>query len=203
VTDHDGALTAGIKAVLMGAASSAQRDAELARHELGRAAASGVGTDIVWAAGAVLLSSRGEGSYGRYAAAAQEHFDLPPAGEDSAPPTEEADALREAEEWFARSSGSLPEYAALLREHAPGALTGYARLVDGSWNQPALSPQEVQLLLVCVNVAAIRPEFAAHHSRLARRAGASPAQVVEAGVCAIPSGGVTAWYGSGDRLLES
>lgn len=106
-----------------------------------------------------------------------------------------------AEAYLSARTGSLPDYARVLRDFAPDAFIGYAQLLEASWSHPALTPREVQLVLVCVNVAAIRAEFAAHHSRLARAAGATEAEIVEAGICAIPCGGVTAWYGAGGGLL--
>jgi 4-carboxymuconolactone decarboxylase len=203
VTDRDGALDAGFKALAMAAAAAAQRDGALAAHELERAAELRAGAERAWAVGAVLLSSRGEGAYARFADAAHACFGAPQEAPAPSPPPDGSGEQQEAESFLAGASGSLPPYAPPLRDHAPAALVGYARAIEAAWGQPALTADEVQLVLVCVNVATLQPAFAAHHSRLARAAGASDAQVVEAGVCAIPSGGVTAWYAAGARLLDS
>lgn len=202
VTDNDGALGGGFKAVIMAAASAAQRDADLANYELGRAADLGTRRTLVWSTGAIVLSSQGQGAYHRYAAEAERHFGAPPDDAAPASPVADNEALRRAEAFAVGSSDSLPDYARPLRDFAPDALIGYTELIDASWHQPSLSPSEVQLILLCINVATGRPDLAAHHSRLARRAGSSAAQVVEAGVCAIPSGGVAAWYSAGGRLLD-
>jgi 4-carboxymuconolactone decarboxylase len=187
----------------MAAAAAAQRDGALAGHELERAAELQAGAERAWAVGAVLLSSRGEGAYGRFAEAAHGCFGAPRETPAPSPPPNGRGERQHAESFLAAASGSLPPYALPLRDHAPYALVGYARVLEAAWAQRTLTGAEVQLVLVCVNVATIQPAFAAHHSRLARAAGAADAQVVEAGVCAIPSGGVTAWYAAGARLLDS
>jgi alkylhydroperoxidase/carboxymuconolactone decarboxylase family protein YurZ len=150
---------------------------------------------------ALVLSSRGEGAYATFVGGALAHFDSPTAEPDSVPPPADGGDLADAEAFLSARTGTLPGYAELLRDMAPEAFVGYARLLETTWEQPELSPREVQLILVCINVATIRPEFAAHHSRLARNAGASDEEIIEAGVCGIPCGGVTAWYGTGGELL--
>ena len=201
VTDGDGALDAGFKAALMAVTGATQRETSFAARELARAAALGVSAARIWAVAALTLSSRGEGAYERFVETARDHFE-PPAG-DLAPvahPDPEDEAAH-AEAYLSARTGSLPDYAKLLRDFAPTAFVGYAQLLESAWNQPALSPAEVQLVLTCINVAAIRADFAAHHSRLARAAGASDAEIIEAAICAIPCGGVTAWYGAAGGLL--
>ena len=201
VTDTDRALDAGLKALLMAAAGAAQRDATCAARELGRCLELGVLPARIWAVAALVLSSRGEGAYAHFVGGALAHFDPPPAEPDSAPPLPEADDIDAAEGYLSARTGSLPGYALLLRDMAPQAFVGYARLLQTTWEQPELSPREVQLILVCINVATIQPEFAAHHSRLARGAGATDEEIIEAGICGIPCGGVTAWYATGGELL--
>jgi 4-carboxymuconolactone decarboxylase len=201
VTDTDRALDAGLKALLMAAAGAAQRDATYVARELGRCLELGVLPARVCAVAGLVLSSRGEGAYGCFLEGALAHFDPPSADPGSAPPLAEARDIDAAEAYLSARTGSLPRYAVLLRDMAPEAFVGYARLLETTWGQPELSPREVQLILVCINVATIRPEFAAHHSRLARDAGATDEEIIEAGICGIPCGGVTAWYGTGGELL--
>ncbi len=200
VTDSDRALDAALKALLMAAAAAAQRDATCAARELGRCRDLGVPPARVWAVAALVLSSRGEGAYAHFVGGALAHYEPPAAEPDSTPPLPAGD-IGAAEAYLSARTGSLPGYARLLRDMAPEAFVGYARLLETTWEQPELSPREVQLILICVNVATIRPEFAAHHSRLARDVGATDEQIVEAGICGIPCGGVTAWYGTGGELL--
>jgi 4-carboxymuconolactone decarboxylase len=201
VTDTDRALDVGLKALLMAAAGAAQRDATCAARELGRCLELGVLPARVWAVAALVLSSRGEGAHAHFLEGALAHFEPPPADPDSAPLLPEAADIDAAEAYLSARTGSLPRYAMLLRDMAPEAFVGYARLLETTWGQPELSPREVQLILLCINVATIRPEFAAHHSRLARDAGATDEEIIEAGICGIPCGGVTAWYGTGGELL--
>jgi 4-carboxymuconolactone decarboxylase len=201
VTDTDRALDAGLKALLMAAACAAQQDATSAARELGRCRELGVLPARVWAVAALVLSSRGEGAYAEFVGGALPHFDPPPGDPDSVPLLPEGGDVEAAEAYLSARTGSLPGYALLLRDMAPEAFVGYARLLETTWGQPELSPRDVQLILVCINVATIRPEFAAHHSRLARDAGATDEEIIEAGICGIPCGGVTAWYGTGGELL--
>jgi alkylhydroperoxidase/carboxymuconolactone decarboxylase family protein YurZ len=201
VTDTDRALDAGLKALLMAAAAAAQRDATCVARELGRCLELGVRPARVWAVAALVLSSRGEGAYAHFVGAAVTYFDPPPAEPASAPPLLEAGDIDAAEAYLSARTGSLPAYALPLRDMALEAFVGYARLLQTTWEQPELSPREVQLILVCINAATIRPDFAAHHSRLARAAGATDEEIIEAGICAIPCGGVTAWYATGGELL--
>jgi 4-carboxymuconolactone decarboxylase len=201
VTDRDGALDAGFKALIMAAGGATQRDSAFTSRELGRCLELEVSPARVWAVGALVLSSRGEGAYDQFVGGALAHFEPPAADSrsaDSAPP---ASDIAHAGAYLSARTGSLPSYARLLRDLAPDAFVGYAALLETAWSQPELSAREVQLILVCINVAAIRADFAAHHSRLARSAGATDAEIVEAGICAIPCGGVTAWYGVGGELL--
>lgn len=201
VTDRDGALDAGFKALLMAACGASQRDSRVAIRELARCAERGVPVARVWAVAALVLSSRGEGAYECFVGGALAHFEPPAVDNGRALAVTNPGDLGHAEAYLSARTGSLPDYARVLRDFAPDAFIGYAQLLEASWSHPALTPREVQLVLVCVNVAAIRAEFAAHHSRLARAAGATEAEIVEAGICAIPCGGVTAWYGAGGGLL--
>jgi 4-carboxymuconolactone decarboxylase len=201
VTDHDGALDAGFKALIMAATGATQRDSTFVLRELGRCLELGVPAPRVWAVAALVLSSRGEGAYEQFLDGALRHFESPAADLASAPAAPQPGDVDRAGAYLSARTGSLPDYARLLLDHAPDAFVGYAQLLESSWNQPELSRCEVQLVLVGINVAAIRADFAAHHSRLARSEGATDAEIVEAGICAIPCGGVTAWYGVAGSLL--
>jgi 4-carboxymuconolactone decarboxylase len=201
ITDQDGALDAGFKALIMAATGATQRDATFVVRELRRCCELGVPAARVWAVAALVLSSRGEGAYEQFLDGALRHFESPAAAPESSPGAPQPGDVDRAERYLSARTGNLPDYARMLLDHTPDAFVGYAQLLESSWNQAELSPREVQLILVGINVAAIRADFAAHHSRLARREGASDAEIVEAGVCAIPCGGVTAWYGVGGALL--
>jgi 4-carboxymuconolactone decarboxylase len=171
VTDRDSTLDAGFKALLMAACVAA-----------------------------LVRSSRGEGAYECFVDGALAHFEPPAVDSGRGPAVTNPGDIGHAEAYLSARTGSLPGYARVSRDFAPDAFVGYAQLLEASWSHPALPPREVQLVLVAVNVAAIRPEFAARHSRLARSAGATDEEIVEAGICAIPCGGATAWYGVGGKL---
>lgn len=66
-----------------------------------------------------------------------------------------------------------------------------------------LEPKLAELVLFAVNAADRRADYAAVHARGARRAGATEAQLVEAGVCSIAVGGVAAWLAAAEAITAT
>ncbi len=199
----DGALAASDKAVLVVAATSV-RDRDATGAEVARSLSLGAHPDDLRALALALYLSRGAAPC-RAVLDALDDLD-PPAEIDLVPndplpldPIPIDDVLAE----FASVFGEVPERVLLLRDHSHAGLDAYHRMRTAVLRSGRLDPLLAELALVCVNAAEHRSDFAAVHVRGARRAGASEPQLVEAGLCAIPSGGVAAWLAASEAIVSS
>jgi 4-carboxymuconolactone decarboxylase len=199
VTRRDGALDARDKAMLL-LAATAVRDREATGEAVERALALGNDGVGLQALALALYLSRGEGPC-RAVLDAIDRLHAAPAGEPSAPPTDETitDMLAE----FVAVFGELPERVGLLAQHSPRGLEAYHRMRTAVLRAGALDPLLAELSLMCVNAAEHRSDFAAVHAAGARNAGGTEEQLVEAGICAIPSGGVAAWLAASEAIIST
>jgi alkylhydroperoxidase/carboxymuconolactone decarboxylase family protein YurZ len=198
VVRDDGALPAADKAVLMVAACSIGDPGSVA-GEVGAALARGVTPEALRALAAALYLSRGEAPCRAVLTALDDSTDERPAnGETVAAVT--AVSEDEIVEEFRRVFGAVPDRVELLRRHSTAGLEAYHRMRVAVLRDGRLPPVLAELALVCVNAAAHRADFAAVHVAGARRAGATEPQLVEAGLCAVPSGGVAAWLAAAEAI---
>jgi alkylhydroperoxidase/carboxymuconolactone decarboxylase family protein YurZ len=203
----DGALPARDKAVLVVAATSV-RDRDATGAEVARSLSLGAHPDDLRALALALYLSRGAAPC-RAVLDAVDDLDPPaevavsidPVSIDPVPidPVPIEVVLAE----FASVFGEVPERVLLLRDHSHAGLDAYHRMRTAVLRSGRLDPLLAELALVCVNAAEHRSDFAAVHVRGARRAGASEPQLVEAGLCAIPSGGVAAWLAASEAIVSS
>ena len=148
-------------------------------------------------------ASRPHRSLGRevadgFAAAAEIELDWE--GAEPAPVgTEEVAA---AEEYFAPGGGALPPPMALLAEHAPEILVAYRGLRAGVYEDGTLGPRLVELGLFAISAADFEGGHAAVHAGKAVDAGAGTAELIEAGLCAIPAAGMGSWLYSAAVIDE-
>jgi 4-carboxymuconolactone decarboxylase len=195
----DGELTARDKSVLL-VAAAAVRDRDATASEVAAARALGVPDDDLRAVALALYLSRGAGPC-RAVLDAVDDAAGPPAPHDGA---DLADvSVREIVEEFRAVFGEVPDRVELLREHSVAGLEAYHRMRRSVLREGRLEPAVAELALVAVNAAEQRGDFAEVHARGARLAGATEAQLVEAGLCAIPSGGVAAWLAASSAIVAS
>lgn len=102
---------------------------------------------------------------------------------------------------FAAAFGTVPDRVTLLARHSPSGLEAYHRMRVAVLKHGQLPPMLAELMLFCVNAADHRSDFAAVHAGGARRLGATEAQLVEAGLCAVPGGGVAAWLAASEAII--
>ncbi len=193
--ETDGALEAGVKALLVGAAAVARGHDELAARELARARELGIDDDQLASAAAMLLLSRGEAVAERFASAAGPF-------EPSGPPRESDE--RDARRYFLDYNRveELPPRVGLLEEGAPAVFEGYHQMHHAALIADPGAALLAELVCCTVNAGELRGDFVAIHAATARRAGASREQLLEAVVCAIPVAGVAAWAASAEALGE-
>ncbi len=198
VIDEDGALPARLKALLAAVAASARNYPDLARRELAHGKASGLEVGDAKAGVIVLASLRGEGAASGFAAVVGAVFGITTS--DERPPeieVAEGEARRNFEEYF----GVVPPALEVMLRTIPTAADGYYLMRRGSIDANPLSPKAGELLLLVV-LAADHSPMAERHVDGARRAGASDAEIAEAIVCGIPSGGVAAWMAAAPYLAK-
>jgi alkylhydroperoxidase/carboxymuconolactone decarboxylase family protein YurZ len=99
--------------------------------------------------------------------------------------------------------GVVPDRVTLLAEHSHAGLEAYHRMRVSVLRSGRGDPLLGELALVVVNAAEHRADFATVHAVGARRLGATDAQLVEAGLCAIPTGGVAAWLAAAEAITGS
>jgi alkylhydroperoxidase/carboxymuconolactone decarboxylase family protein YurZ len=124
-----------------------------------------------------------------------------PGAHDDAPvvPVTPAEILAEFEAVF----GVVPDRVTLLAEHSLAGLEAYHRMRVSVLRSGRGYPLLGELALVVVNASEHRADFATVHAVGARRLGATDAQLVEAGLCAIPTGGVAAWLAASEAITAS
>jgi 4-carboxymuconolactone decarboxylase len=196
LADADGALDA-IDKHLLRIALTALSDPSRTRATAERALGSGVTTEQIRAVALALFLSRGV----RPARAALESVDSatsPGEARDVIPVARE-DILAE----FAAAFGEIPERVRLLERHAPDGLEAYHRMRAAVLRDGPLAPRVGELVLFAVNAAEHRGDFAAVHARGARRCGAGDAELVEAGLMAVPYGGVAAWLAAAEAITTT
>jgi alkylhydroperoxidase/carboxymuconolactone decarboxylase family protein YurZ len=185
--ESDGALGARDKALVLAAVAAVRdRDALLAR-ELARLAELG-GAELVVPCASVLTLARGREVADRFADAAGVSLDW-----NAAPAPASEEDVRQAREFFAPDPAQAPPPIALLAEHAADVLVGYRHLRRGVYDEGSLDPQLVELALFAISAAEYQPGHAAVHGTKAIAAGAGQAELVEAGLCAIPAAGMASW----------
>jgi alkylhydroperoxidase/carboxymuconolactone decarboxylase family protein YurZ len=207
IVSGDGALPAAEKDLLT-VAATAVRDPARCAATVERSVGSGATASQLGAVALALYLSRGAAP-ARVVVEAAAAIASPPAADlvDSRPRPQTADDSRlDAEAIlaeFAAVFGDVPDRALLLAEHAPDALEAYHRMRVAVLRDGALSHRLAELVLFCVNAAEHRSDFAAVHARGARLAGASEAELVEAGVSAVPVGGVAAWLSASEAIVAT
>ncbi len=203
VTDRDGALPWGIKALFMAAAAAVKGHEMMLLRELRRARDGGVTLDDVRGASIAVLISRGEGVFERFCEAldnAYEHPSPPGMLTESAVFTASASG---ACEYFETYFGFVPDYIELMAEQAPRALEGYYLMREWALGENLLEAKYVEMLLCAVNAAEFSERFVKVHAGGARRAGASEAEIVEAVICALPVAGVASWLPGAAGVVAS
>jgi alkylhydroperoxidase/carboxymuconolactone decarboxylase family protein YurZ len=193
VIDTDGALGAGLKALLIGAAAAARGHDALAARELARARELGVTDDELASAAAMLLLSRGEAVVERFGAAAGP---IAPAGPPR--PPDERDGTTYCHDYTGMDE--LPSRVTVMADRSPAAFEGYHRMHHAALSVDPAAALLSELVCCTVNAAELRGDFVAVHVAGAVRGGASRAQLIEAILCAIPVAGVAAWGAAVDAL---
>jgi AhpD family alkylhydroperoxidase len=204
VTDCDGAMEAGAKALSMAGAAAAKNDVSTMRRELRRAADLGCPRD--WACGAAmaLLISRGEGAYQRLLDGVHDAYGSSRPDVDIAGVTGRSEVgPRDALEYFSRALGTVPPYVELLASGAPRALEGYFLMREAATLENPLPARLVELFYITVNAAEYMTWNVGVHVRGARKAGATEAEIVEAAICSIPVGGAPAWIAAANAIAEA
>ena len=201
VIDTDGACPAADKALYVAAAAAARGHAELTIAELGRARERGLPVADAEGAALAVLISRGEGAYARFRSA------LAPLVADDDRPVSDPEPAFEVDrevalDHFRSYFGEVPSYIELMADTAPRALEGYTLMRRWSLAENPLAPKRVELLFCAINAADFGARFVAIHAAGARRAGATPTEIVEAALCAIPVSGLATWIPAADAIQE-
>lgn len=185
--DRDLALPAVEKALIVAlVAADRGRDA-LVGAEVDRLRDLG-GEKLVDGAIALLTLARGRAVADRFAVAAGRE----PRSDSAAPDPDPAET-EAARVFFAAPDGSTPPAIALLAAHVPGYLVGYRELREGLYAESGIGTQLAELALFAVSAGDYVEPHAAVHAGKAVAAGATGAQLVEAGLCAVPAAGMAAW----------
>lgn len=200
VTRRDGALGAPEKAILL-VAGAAVRNRDSLDIETSRAI--GLGNDVgaLRALALALYLSRGGAPCDallRCIGDADDSQDrAAPVGRPTAPSTDEM------VDQFRAIFGEVPDRIALLARHSPRGLAAYHLMRAAVLSTGTLDVVLAELALMCVNACEHRGDFAAVHAAGARRAGATEEQLVEAGLCAVPNGGVAAWLAASEAIVST
>jgi len=204
VLRHDAELVAGDKALIL-VATTAVRDPDGLADEVHRARTLGTTATDLRAVALALYLSRGA----RPCRLVLDTVDIVDPGSRPAAPGNEYGAFgdpiptEEIVAEFSRVFGTVPERIALLVEHSHDGLEAYHRMRAAVLGHGPLEPRLGELMLMAVNAAEHRSDFAAVHAGGARRAGASEAQLVEAGLCAVTAGGVAAWLSAAEAIVAT
>ena len=191
---QDGALSVAWKALLVAVCATARGYDDMARQELDRGRAAGIGDREIGTAAVALLLARGEELTGRFIeiAGGLSTTDVPrPASELGA------------EAYFLEYLGvsSLPARMAIMSERVPEVFAGYHRMHHGALAADPSATKLAELVLVALNAAELQREFVGIHAATARRASADDDELVEAIVCAIRVVGVAAWAAGAEGLF--
>ncbi|MGH2887937.1 MAG: hypothetical protein ACRDPA_35465 [Solirubrobacteraceae bacterium] len=194
VIAQDGALSAGWKALLVAVCATAGGYGEMARAELDRGRAAGIGDREIGIAAVALLLARGEELTGRFIEIA--------GGLSTRDEPRPASGL-DAEAYFLSYLGmpALPRRMAIMSERVPGVFAGYHRMHHGALAADPGATKLAELVLVALNAAELERGFVEIHAATARKASASDDELVEAIVCAIRVVGVAAWAAGAEGLF--
>jgi 4-carboxymuconolactone decarboxylase len=195
--EADGALPAADKALLIALVAAARGRTALLDREVGRARALGAAAAFPTCA-SVLALCRGREVADAFAAAAAVELDW----EGVTPEPATSEEVAAAGEYFAPGGAPLPPPMALLAEHSPEILVAYRGLRAGIYEDGTLEPRLIELGLFAISVADFEGGHAAVHAGKAIEAGATTAELVEAGLCAIPSAGMGSWLYSASVIDE-
>jgi 4-carboxymuconolactone decarboxylase len=195
--EADGALPAADKALLIALVAAARGRTALLDREVGRAQALGAAGAFPTCA-SVLALCRGREAADTFAAAAGVELDWDAATAEPAG----AEEVAAARGYFAPGGAPLAPPMALLAEHAPDILVAYRGLRAGIYEDGTLAPRLIELGLFAISVADFEGDHAAVHGGKAIEAGATIAELVEAGLCAIPSAGMGSWLYSTSVIDE-
>ena len=194
VTRVDRALSTQDKATLL-VAAAAVRDRSAVAFETERAVGLGVGQDRLRSLALALYLSRGGGPA---RALLDQLQPLDSASKTSPVPAPSVTAMVNE---FGAIFGEIPDRIALLADSCPAGLTAYHLMRRAVLTTGTLEPIVAELALMCVNAAEHRADFAAVHAAGARKVGATDDQLIEAGLCAISSGGVAAWLAAAEAIV--
>jgi 4-carboxymuconolactone decarboxylase len=193
--DEDGALGAREKALIAAMVAAVRGREALARDEAERLSALG-GGELVVPAASMLALARGRDAADRFAAAGGRDLSWDTAA-PAAPEAAEVDAARA---FFTPPGASAaPPAIDLLARHAPGQLLGYRALREGVYDGP-LDHKLIELALFAVCAGEYVAPHAASHATRASAAGATEAELVEAGLCAVPASGMGAWLVAAEAI---
>jgi 4-carboxymuconolactone decarboxylase len=194
VIAQDGALSAAWKALLVAVCATARGYGEMAREELDRARAAGIGDREIGIAAVALLLARGEELTSSFIEIAGGLSTT-----DAPRPASELDA----EAYFLSYLGvpALPRRMAIMSERVPGVFAGYHRMHHGALAADPSATKLAELVLVALNAAELERGFVEIHAVTARKASASDDELVEAIVCAIRVVGVAAWAAGAEGLF--
>ena len=204
VLRRDAELGVADKALIL-VATAAVRDPGGLGDEINRALRLGVTATSLRAVALALYLSRGA----RPCRDVLDAVDLlvrdrePAALHAAAPPTGAPIPSEEIVAEFGRVFGTVPDRVALLVEYSDDGLQAYHRMRTAVLSSGTLEPRLAELMLMEVNSTEHRGDFAAVHARGARAAGASEAQLVEAGLCAVAAGGVAAWLSAAEAIVST
>jgi alkylhydroperoxidase/carboxymuconolactone decarboxylase family protein YurZ len=194
VIARDGALSAAWKALLVAVCATARGYDEMARRELDRGRAAGIGDREIGIAAVALLLARGEELTGRFIGIAGGLSTT-----DAPRPASQVDA----EAYFLGYLGvpALPRRMAIMADRVPTVFTGYHRMHHGALAADPSATKLSELVLVALNAAELEREFVRIHAATARKASATDDELVEAIVCAIRVVGVAAWAAGAEGLF--
>jgi 4-carboxymuconolactone decarboxylase len=194
VIAQDGALSAAWKALLVAVCATARGYDEMARRELDRGRAAGIGDREIAIVAVALLLARGEELTGRFV--------------EIAGGLSTTEAPRRASELDAKAyvlsylgAPSLPRRMAIMAERLPAVFAGYHRMHHGALAADPDATKLAELVLVALNAAELQRGFVEIHAATARKASASDDELVEAIVCAIRVVGVAAWAAGAEGLF--
>jgi alkylhydroperoxidase/carboxymuconolactone decarboxylase family protein YurZ len=198
VLDRDGALPRLEKAMLLTGVAATKGGDDLLERELAAFDAAERET-LIPPCVSVLALARGRDIAARLAAAAGAPLVWPEPVLEPADPAEIEAALA----YFSGSEGAAPFPVKLLSEHAPQALVAYQELRAGIYGQTAIEPRLIELLLFAISSAGYQPAHAAVHAAKAVEQDAELAELVEAGLCAVPAAGMPGWLFAAEAIAKA
>lgn len=102
----------------------------------------------------------------------------------------------------------LPEFWALLGEHAPWALDGYLQMRRGVFGRPEdgggseIPKQYLEMIVVALDILQDNPWGLRVHTQAALDAGATPDELIQVVVLTIMSAGMVSYRKAGHLVIE-